>query len=412
MSRIDDLIAELCPDGVDFKQLGEIAELVRGNGMPKSVLTDEGVGAIHYGQIYTRYGAWATKTISFVSPETAVKLAKVDPGDIIITNTSENVEDVGKAVAWLGEKQIVTGGHATVIKHGQDAKYLSYWFQTSSFYSQKKSLATGTKVVDVSAKQLQRVRVPVPPLEIQHEIVRVLDKFAQLELELRVELEAELKARMRQYEYYRDKLLTFDETAGGGWTSLSEIGQFVRGRRFTKQDMVPCGIPCIHYGEIYTHYGVSASQVVSHVREDISGQLRYAQPGDVVIAAVGETVEDVGKAVAWLGEVPVAIHDDSFCFRSGQNPTYVSYVMRTTSFREQKNRHVSRAKVKRIGSEGLGKIRIPLPPLEEQRRIVSILDRFDALVNHLSSGLPAEIAARRKQYEYYRDRLLTFEEKR
>ena len=197
-----------------------------------------------------------------------------------------------------------------------------------------------------------------------------------------------------------------------GGALLRDVGQFIRGRRFTKQDMVPSGVPCIHYGEIYTHYGVSANRTVSHVRKEISGRLRYALPGDVVIAAVGETVTDVAKAVAWQGEVPVAIHDDSFCFRSKHNPVYISYVMQTASFRAQKNRHVARAKVKRIGREGLGQIMIPLPPLEEQNRIVSILDHFDALVNDLNSGLPAEIAARRKQYEYYRERLLSFEEKR
>ena len=207
MSRIDKLIADLCPDGVEFKALGDIARLVRGNGMPKSDLTENGVGAIHYGQIYTRYGAWARATISFVSEATAAKLAKVDPGDIIITNTSENIEDVGKAVAWLGDQQIVTGGHATVIKHAQDPKYLSYWFQSRAFFSQKRALATGTKVIDVSARQLEKVHIPIPPLEVQREIVRVLDKFTQLE----AELEAELEARRKQYEHYRDRLLTFEE---------------------------------------------------------------------------------------------------------------------------------------------------------------------------------------------------------
>src|SRR5690606_20270446 len=111
------------PRGVEFRLLGDIAELVRGNGMPKSDLTDEGIGAIHYGQIYTRYGVWTTRTISFVTPGTAAKLAKAQRGDIIITNTSENVEDVGKAFAWLGEEPIVTGGHATVIRHNEDPKY-------------------------------------------------------------------------------------------------------------------------------------------------------------------------------------------------------------------------------------------------------------------------------------------------
>lgn len=106
----------------------------------------------------------------FVSPNTASKLVEAHPNDVIITNTSENIKDVGKAVAWLGKEPIVTGGHATVIRHGQDPRFLSYWFQSESFSAQKGVLATGTKVIDVSAKRLARVQIPIPPLEVQREI--------------------------------------------------------------------------------------------------------------------------------------------------------------------------------------------------------------------------------------------------
>jgi type I restriction enzyme S subunit len=191
---------------------------------------------------------------------------------------------------------------------------------------------------------------------------------------------------------------------------LGEIGSLARGRRFTKNDVVAEGIPSIHYGEIYTTYGVSAVSTVSHIRRDLAGQLGYALPGDLVIASVGETVDDVGKAVAWLGDTPVAIHDDTFRFRSELNPKYVSYFFQTSDFHRQKNRHVARAKVKRLSSGGLAEIAIPVPELAVQGRIAAILDSFDELVNDLSLGLPAELTARRKQYEYYRDRLLTFEE--
>ncbi len=406
MSRIDELIRELCPDGVPHKTLGEIGKLVRGNGMPKSDFAESGVGAIHYGQIYTFYGTWATETRSYVAPETAAKLAKVDPGDVIITNTSENLEDVGKAVAWLGNGQIVTGGHATVLKHSQDAKYIAYWLQTPDFFAQKKKLASGTKVIDVSAKALAKVTIPVPPLEVQREIVRVLDLFTTLE----AELEAELEARRRQYAHYRDSLLTFRDAGGVPWVPMGEVGEFIRGRRFVKDDIVDVGIPAIHYGEIYTTYGIAAREAVTHVRQDLAAQLRFAKTSDVVIAAVGETVEDVDKAVAWLGEEDVAVHDDCFAYRHPMNPKYVSYYLQTEAFHSQKNKYVARAKVKRLSAADLAKIRVPVPPLEEQARIVAILDKFDALVNDLSIGLPAELAARRKQYEYYRDRLLTFKE--
>jgi type I restriction enzyme S subunit len=148
----------------------------------------------------------------------------------------------------------------------------------------------------------------------------------------------------------------------------------------------------------------------------MAGSLRYAEPGDVVLAGVGETVEDVGKAVAWLGAQSVAIHDDSYAFRHLMNPKYVSYAMQTASFNSQKTKHVSSGKVKRILIEGFKKeVRIPVPypddhvrSLAEQARIVAILDKFDTLTNSISGGLPREIELRQKQYEYYRDLLLSF----
>lgn len=191
---------------------------------------------------------------------------------------------------------------------------------------------------------------------------------------------------------------------------MSEVGTFIRGRRFTKADFAAVGTPCIHYGEIYTSYGVSAQSVFTQVRSEIAGRLRFAQPGDVVIAAVGETVEDVGKAVAWLGTEPVAIHDDCFLYRSELDPVFVAYYMQTQLFHDQKDRHVSRAKVKRLSAAGLGAIRIPVPSRNVQAQVVATLDAFDALTSDLSIWLPAELAARRKQYEHYRDRLLTFKE--
>ena len=147
----------------------------------------------------------------------------------------------------------------------------------------------------------------------------------------------------------------------------------------------------------------------------MADSLRYAKPGDVIMAGVGETVDDVGKAVAWIGNEKVAIHDDSYAFRHSMNPKFISYVMQTAAFIEEKAKHVSRGKVNRLLINGIGKVRIPIPypdntekSLAEQARIVAILDKFDALTNSISEGLPREIALRQKQYEYYRDLLLSF----
>ena len=192
------------------------------------------------------------------------------------------------------------------------------------------------------------------------------------------------------------------------WKPLGEIGEFIRGKRFTKADYVDDGVSVIHYGEIYTRYGVSTTRAFSQVRTEMADSLRYAKPGDVVMASVGETVEDVGKAVAWLGNEEVAIHDDCYAFHHSMNPKFVSYYMQTTPFSVKKRKYVVRAKVKRLSINGLSKIPIPVPSPEEQERIVAILDKFQTLINSISQGLPREIELRQKQYEYYRDLLLSF----
>ena len=136
---------------MEWKPLGDVGQLIRGNGLPKSDFTESGVPAIHYGQIYTYYGLSATLTKSFVSSESAKKLRKVDKGDVVITNTSENHEDVGKAMVYLGEQQAVTGGHATIFKPSEIilGKYFVYFTQTSVFTNEKRKYAKGTKWSDL-----------------------------------------------------------------------------------------------------------------------------------------------------------------------------------------------------------------------------------------------------------------------
>jgi type I restriction enzyme, S subunit len=405
MSRIDDLIAEHCPEGVEFKTLGEVGEFVRGNGLQKKDFVEAGFPCIHYGQIYTFYGTSTTTTKSFVAPELAIRLKQAQTGDLVVTTTSENIEDVCTAVVWLGEAPIAIGGHSCVFKHTLDPMYAAFYFQTEQFEIQKRKFVTGTKVKDIKVSDLGRIKIPVPPPAVQREIAGVLSKMEML----KAGLESELEYRSRQFAHYRDSLLGYASGAVQ-WTPMGEVGQFIRGRRFTKNDIVTEGIGCINFGEIYTHYGTFANEVVSRVREEMAPSLRFAKTGDVVLAAVSETVEDICKAVAWLGDEDVAVHDDCFLYRHTLNPKFVSYFLQTSSFRAEKAKYVARAKVKRISGESLAKLKIPVPSHAEQERIVEILDKFDALVKDLSFGLPAEIAARRQQYEYYRDRLLTFQE--
>ncbi len=204
----DDLVGQ-----VKWKTLGEVAELVRGNGLSKKDFSEFGVPAIHYGQIYTYYGNETEETLSFVSPETAKKLQKVYPGNIVITNTSENVEDVCKAVLYSGNVEAVTGGHATIIRTKDCIlpKYLVYYTLTLDFFTQKKRLAKGAKVIDVSAKDLAKIVLPLPPLSEQRRIVDILDRFDTLTNSISEGLPREIALRRKQYEYYRDALLNFPQ---------------------------------------------------------------------------------------------------------------------------------------------------------------------------------------------------------
>ncbi len=294
-------------------------------------------------------------------------------------------------------------------------KYIYYWLKTLP-----SELVDGDhKRQWIATYTNKKVPIPCPEnrkksLEIQAEVVRILDTFTELTAELKAKLAAELAARKKQYNYYRDKLLSFEGEAVE-WRALGDIGEFIRGKRFTKADYVEEGVSAIHYGEIYTHYGVWADHASSKVRSEMADSLRYAEPGDVVLTDVGETVADVGKAVAWLGDERVAIHDHCYAFRHSMNPKFVSYCMQTQSFIAKKAKHVARTKVNTLLINGFSKIEIPVPfpgdpgrSLAEQARIVAILDKLDVLTNSISEDLPREIALRQKQYEHHRDRLLSF----
>ncbi len=201
--------------GGQWVKLIDLGELIRGNGLQKKDFTETGVPAIHYGQIYTYYGTFATKTKSFVSPELAKKLKKVDYGDVVITNTSENFEDVGKAMVYLGTDQAVTGGHATIFKPNHEkilSKYFVYLTQTSFFTNEKRKYAKGTKVIDVSATDMAKIILPIPPLEEQQRIVSILDKFETLTNSITEGLPLAIEQSQKRYEYYRELLLHFNNT--------------------------------------------------------------------------------------------------------------------------------------------------------------------------------------------------------
>ena len=380
---------------VEWRVLSELGELVRGNGLPKIDFTDSGVPAIHYGQIYTHYGLSTETTISFVSPETAKKLKKVNAGDVVITNTSENLDDVGKALVYLGKSEAVTGGHATIFKPDRliIGKYFAYFTQTSTFFSAKRKLAKGTKVIDVSATDMAKIQIPIPcpdnpekSLAIQAEIVRVLDTFTSLT----AELTAELNMRKKQYNYYRNQLLSFDE-ADVEWKSLGKLAENLDSKRkpITSGQREPGNIP---------YYG--ASGIVDYVKDFIfdGDFLLVSEDGANLLA------RNTPIAFSISGKNWVNNHAHVLKFETYAERRYVEYYLNSIDLTP----YISGAAQPKLNKKNLNSISIPNPSLEEKERIVSVLDKFHTLTTSISDGLPREIELRKKQYEYYRDLLLSF----
>ncbi|MGV1012950.1 MAG: restriction endonuclease subunit S [Flavobacterium sp.] len=200
-------------------------------------------------------------------------------------------------------------------------------------------------------------------------------------------------------------MLSFDENDVQHLPMGDEnIGKFIRGSGLQKKDFKEKGVGCIHYGQIYTYYGTYTNKTKSFVSEEFAKKARMAKNGDLVIATTSENDEDVCKAVAWLGDEEIAVSSDACFYRHNLNPKYVAYFFQTEQFQKQKRPFITGTKVRRVNADDLAKIKIPVPSLEKQELIATILDKFEIL----TEGLPQEIELRKKQYEYYRNLLLSF----
>lgn len=406
MSKIDHLIAEMCPGGVTFKAIGEVGQLIRGNGLQKADLLSEGVGAIHYGQIFTTYGTATSKTKSFVAPSLAARLRRAKSGDLVIATTSENDEDVCKAVVWLGADEIAISGDAFVYSHTLDPLYAAYLFQAEMFQAQKRRFISGTKVKRVSGADLSRIKIPVPPLPIQREIAFILSRMEQLN----VELEVELEYRNRQYSYYRDRLLTFHETNGVKLSPMGEVARIARGASprpiqsfLTKADD---GVPWIKIGDVPAG-GKYITATAERVTRSGAEKSRRVSPGDFVLS------NSMSFGRPYISKIEGCIHDGWLAISGFENsflPDFLYHLLRSTAVQVEFVRRAGAGTVSNLNAEIVRNVVVPVPARGEQERIIGILDKFETLVNDLTVGLPAEIYVRRQQYGYYRDRLLTFQE--
>lgn len=395
MKNLETLIQELCPNGVEFVKLGDVLDYEQ----PTKYIVkckdyqNEGMPVLTAGQTFILGYTDETNGIFEASKENPVIIFDDFTTSFHWVDFNFKVKSSAmKMLRVLSEREV-------------SFRFVYYAMKCIKYQTLEHSRQWISKY--------SQIEIPLPPIEVQTEIVRILDKFTSLEAELEAELKAELDCRKRQYEYYRDKLLSFENVGGQEveWKKMSEVGTFIRGKRFVRTDIVEEGIPCIHYGDIYTYYGLTATKAKTYLKPEKAEKMKFASKNDVVIVGAGENNMDIGVGVAWLSDEKVAIHDACYIFKSKMNPRFVSHYLRGSNYHLQIKKYVCEGKICSISSKSIGRSLIPVPSLQEQERIATILDRFESLTASLQSGLPAEIAARRQQYEHYRDKLLTFKRK-
>ena len=394
MSRFDELLREFCPNGVEYKMIKEIAtDIYRGAGIKRDQVTEDGVPCVRYGEIYTTYGVWFDKCISHTSLEYVPSPKYFEHGDILFVITGESVEDIAKSTAYVGYEKCLAGGDIVVLKHSQNPKYLSYALSTTDARKQKSAGKVKSKVVHSSVPAIEALRIPVPPLEVQREIVRILDNFTEQTEKLREALTAELEARKKQYDFYRDKLLSFDVHEKGTsdvvWRMLAEIAEIGTGSSNTNEASENGAYP----------FFVRSQEPL---RKDA-----YEYDETAIITA-GDGV-GVGKVFHYV-EGKYALHQRAYRIHINVPdvlPRYYFHYMRSR-FLPYIQKNMFQGSVSSIRRPMLNEFPVPIPSVAIQERLIKVLDNFEAICSDLNISLPAEIEARQKQYEYYRDALLTF----
>ena len=352
---------------VVWKPLGEVVRLEKGKQLNKTALLEEGT--------YPAYNGG----VSF-------------SGFTNTYNYEENTIIISQGGASAGFVNFVTtkfyaNAHCYVILPNTELvenRFVYHFLKSNQEILMSRQLGAGIPALRTS--EILGIQIPLPPLSVQQEIVRILDKFTQLE----AELEAELDCRKRQYEYYRNNLLSYEGNEVE-WKTLDQISENLD----SKRQPITSGLRTS--GKI-PYYG--ASGIVDYVED-------YIFDGDfLLISEDGANLLARNTPIAFSvsGKIWVNNHAHILKFRTYEERRFIEFYLNKTDLTP----YISGAAQPKLNKKNLNSIKIPIPPLEEQQRIVTILDKFDTLVNSISEGLPKEIALRRKQYEYYREKLLTF----
>ena len=388
MTNLKNLLTTYCPNGVEYKKLKDVAKIIRGQRITKKNLVENGLFPVISG---------GTEPMGYINNYNR----EADTITVAQYGTAGYVE-LQKERFWANDVCYSIMPSDTI-----ENKYLYYAIMSKQEEIYK--MRTDAVPPCLPLDRLETIPIPLPPLPVQQEIVRILDHFTALTAALTAELTAELTARRKQYAYYRDELLTTSEENQVVWKTIGEISSFRRGsfpQPYGNKDWYDGdeAMPFVQVADIGENM-----QLVENTKRKISKLAQpksvFAPKGSIVISLQGS----IGRIAitqydAYIDRT-VAIFQD---ISSNVLPKYFVYqLQRVFSIKEKTARGST---IKTITKEEFTNFQVPILPLQEQTRIVSILDRFDALCNDLSSGLPAEIAARQKQYEYYRDKLLTFKE--
>lgn len=420
MSKLDELIRELCPDGVEYKTLGEIAvDIYRGAGITRDQVTVDGTPCVRYGEIYTTYGVWFDKCVSHTDEAKLTSKKYFEYGDVLFAITGESVDDIAKCCAYIGHEKCLAGGDIVVLKHNQDPKYLSYILATTDARQQKSKGKVKSKVVHSSVPAIREIKVPIPPIEIQREIVRILDDYTENIVELQNQLTAEITARQKQYEFYRDKLLTFDVLRGGTidfdreiLCRIADLGKWSGGKTPSMAEK--------KYWESGTIPWVSSKDVKQPILSDTIDHITNAAvdeasmtvypAGSVAIVTRSGILRHTFPVTYIPFETTVNQDIKILVTKEGISSRYVSHALQAYGESIRRTTKKQGGTVDSLDFQKVLAYKIPVPPLDVQNRIVNVLDNFEKICSDLNIGLPAEIEARQKQYEYYRDKLLTFKE--
>ena len=400
MSRLAELISELCPKGVPYLALNQVAEYSKNRIEASEIDSTTYVGVDNLlpnkqGKIESSYVPREGRLIRYIE------------GDILIGNIRPYLKKI-----WLADQAGGTNGDVLVIHINNNDmydKFLYYCLSSDQFFLYDMQHAKGAKMPRGDKQAVMAYKIPVPPLEVQREIVRVLDHFTLLS----AELSAELKERKQQYSYYLNKMLSFgDET---NRIRLGELFDFRNGLSKGK-DAFGKGSHFIRYTDVYNHRALHRDDITALVECSSSEieKLKVSR-GDVLFTRTSETAEDVGWASVMLDNIEDCVFN-GFTIKAKPKtnllvPEYCAYCFSTDEFRKYVTTHCSFTTRASLTGSTIAEYELPVPPLNQQRIIADALSRFETICNDLEKGLPAEIEARKQQYEYYRDKLLTFKAK-